>query len=195
MPALLNSHPAWPQASAVIRNTSASSAGIRSSGRTSTTTQPPSARRAKKSGACRRGPPSPSCQCSQNGWEAIPVTAGIEVHQHDVITFQPGLEPHMAPTWSTTTTTRGNARPPSPSETTARVRPPRTAQQCTPSAVPGAEPRPPAQTPGKTAGQHRTQGQAQRDPIVRPPSRIKIPGQTIVRHGAQWADLSETGPT
>lgn len=65
-----------PQAIAVILNTPASFTGIRSSERTSTTRPLPSARRAKKSGACRRSRPSSSCQCSQNGWEAIPVMSG-----------------------------------------------------------------------------------------------------------------------
>ena len=52
---------------AVTANVSASRAGIRSSGRTSTTTPVPSSQRAKKSGACRRTRPRPSRQRSQNG--------------------------------------------------------------------------------------------------------------------------------
>jgi hypothetical protein len=75
-PARRNSHPACPQAIAIIWNTPASLAGIRSSGRTSTTRPLPSARRAKKSGACRRPRPSSSRQCSQNGCEAMPVMSG-----------------------------------------------------------------------------------------------------------------------
>ena len=55
-------------------NASASRCGIRSSGRTSTTTPDPFERRAKKSGACRRR--RPSYQDNQNGWEATATTAG-----------------------------------------------------------------------------------------------------------------------
>lgn len=40
------------------------------------TTAEPSARRAKKSGACDTRSPASSAQRSQNGWDAMPTTAG-----------------------------------------------------------------------------------------------------------------------
>ena len=75
-PTRRNSQPAAAQARRRHRERVRVPPGTRSSGRTSITSAVPSARRAKKSGACRRARPSSPRQCSQNGWDDSPVTAG-----------------------------------------------------------------------------------------------------------------------
>ena len=74
-------------------NTSASRCGIRSSGRTSTTTPDPFERRAKKSGACRRRPSVVPGQPERLGGHRH--HRRVEVHQHHVVAFEPGLIPHV----------------------------------------------------------------------------------------------------
>jgi hypothetical protein len=69
--------PADQRAALDVASNFATSRGLRrSSGRLSMTTAEPSARRAKKSGACDMRSPASSVQCSQNGWDAMPTTAG-----------------------------------------------------------------------------------------------------------------------
>ena len=69
------SHPTNAHARAVASNFARSRSLRRAAGRQSTTTAEPSARRAKKSGACDTRQPRSSAHRSQNGWDAMLTTA------------------------------------------------------------------------------------------------------------------------